>query len=163
LAAQVQALEFVIQNIFGLPIALALGHRVAVVAVDPSSSRTGGSILGDKTRMPELSRHPRAYVRPSPTRGALGGLAEHTNDVVLLCEGCGYDVVLVETVGLGQSELAVDTCVDMLLLVVPPGGGDELQGIKKGIVEVADAVVVMVAQMKKSSWLFLPPTFLERV
>jgi LAO/AO transport system kinase len=122
--------------------AIGKGHRVAVVAVDPSSSRYGGSILGDKTRMPELARHPDAYVRPSPTRGALGGLAEHTNDVILLCEGGGYDVVLVETVGLGQSEVAIDSAVDMLLLVVPPAGGDELQGVKKGIMEVADAVVV---------------------
>jgi LAO/AO transport system kinase len=118
------------------------GHKVAVIAVDPSSSRTGGSILGDKTRMPELSRSPRAFVRPSPTRGALGGLARQTNDVVLLCEGAGFDIVLVETVGLGQSEVAVDSAVDMLLLVVPPANGDELQGAKKGIVEVADAVVV---------------------
>ena len=122
--------------------AISQGHRVAVVAVDPSSTRSGGSILGDKTRMPELSRAPAAYVRPSPTRGALGGLAEHTNDVILLCEGCGFDIVLVETVGLGQSEVAIDTAVDMLLLVVPPAGGDELQGVKKGIVEVADAVII---------------------
>lgn len=118
------------------------GWRVAVIAVDPSSTRHGGSILGDKTRMTELSRHPNAFVRPAPTRGALGGVAEHTNDVVLLCEAAGYDVVLVETVGLGQSEVAVDGTVDMLALVVPPAGGDELQGVKKGIMEVADAVVV---------------------
>lgn len=118
------------------------GHKVAVIAVDPSSARSGGSILGDKTRMVELSRHPNAFVRPSPTRGTLGGVAQHTNDVVLLCEGGGYDIVLVETVGLGQSEVVVDTTVDMLLLVVPPAGGDELQGVKKGIVEVADAIVV---------------------
>lgn len=118
------------------------GHRVAVVAIDPSSSRTGGSILGDKTRMTELSRHPHAFVRPSPTSGALGGVAQHTHDVILLCEGGGYDIVLVETVGLGQSEVTVDSCVDMLWLVVPPGGGDELQGVKKGIVEVADVILV---------------------
>lgn len=121
---------------------VGLGHHVAVIAVDPSSSRHGGSILGDKTRMTELSRHPSAYVRPSPTQGALGGVAQHTNDVVLLCESAGYDIVLVETVGLGQSEVAIDSTVDMLLLVVPPAGGDELQGVKKGIVEVADTVVV---------------------
>ena len=120
----------------------AAGFRVAVVAVDPSSTRTGGSILGDKTRMTELSRNPRAFVRPAPTRGALGGVAEHTNDVVLLTEAAGYSVVLVETVGLGQSEVAVDATVDMLTLVVPPAGGDELQGVKKGIMEVADLVVV---------------------
>jgi LAO/AO transport system kinase len=113
-----------------------------VVAVDPSSTRTGGSILGDKTRMQELSTRPEAFVRPSPTRGKLGGVAEHTNDVILLCEAAGFDVILVETVGLGQSEVVVDEAVDMLLLVTPPGGGDELQGIKKGIMEVMDVVVV---------------------
>jgi LAO/AO transport system kinase len=118
------------------------GHRVAVVAVDPSSTRSGGSILGDKTRMQELSTREEAFVRPSPTRGKLGGVAEHTNDVILLCEAAGFDVVLVETVGLGQSEVVVDEAVDMLLLVAPPGGGDELQGIKKGIMEVMDVVVV---------------------
>jgi len=118
------------------------GFNVAVIAVDPSSTRTGGSILGDKTRMTYLSRNPNAFVRPAPTRGALGGVAEHTNDVVLLTEAAGYDVVLVETVGLGQSEVAVDATVDMLTLVVPPAGGDELQGVKKGIMEVADLVVV---------------------
>lgn len=98
--------------------------------------------MGDMTRMVNLSRQPHAFVRPSPTRGALGGVAEHTNEVVLLIEGAGYDVVLVETVGLGQSEVVVDDAVDMLLLLVPPAGGDELQGVKKGIVEVADMVVV---------------------
>jgi LAO/AO transport system kinase len=92
--------------------------------------------------MNDLSRHPSAYVRPSPSRGALGGLAEATSDVVLLCEGAGYDVVLVETVGLGQSEVAIDSAVDFTLLVLPPGGGDELQGVKKGIVECADAIAV---------------------
>jgi LAO/AO transport system kinase len=112
------------------------------LAIDPSSSRTGGSILGDKTRMHELSRRSEAYVRPSPTSGKLGGVAAHTNDVILLCEAAGFDVVLVETVGLGQSEVVVDEAVDMLLLVAPPGGGDELQGIKKGIMEVVDLVVV---------------------
>lgn len=92
--------------------------------------------------MAELSKNPKAYVRPSPTRGALGGVAEHTHDVVLLCEGTGYDIVLVETVGLGQSEVAIDSTVDMLLLLVSPGGGDELQGVKKGIMESADMIVV---------------------
>eukprot|EP01138_Halocafeteria_seosinensis_P002863 gb/GECG01002924.1/.p1 GENE.gb/GECG01002924.1/~~gb/GECG01002924.1/.p1 ORF type:complete len:432 (+),score=53.14 gb/GECG01002924.1/:1-1296(+) len=118
------------------------GYKVAVIAVDPSSNRTGGSILGDKTRMAQLSNNPNAYVRPSPTRGTLGGIAEHTHDVVLLCEGTGYDIVLVETVGLGQSEVAIDSTVDMLLLLVSPGGGDELQGVKKGIMESADLIVV---------------------
>lgn len=118
------------------------GHKVAVIAVDPSSVRTQGSILGDKTRMVELSKNQNAYVRPSPTRGILGGIAEHTNDVVLLCEAANFDIVLVETVGLGQSEIKVDDAVDMLLLVVPPAGGDELQGVKKGIMEVADLVVI---------------------
>lgn len=116
--------------------------HVAVVAVDPSSSRSGGSILGDKTRMEELARADRAFVRPSPTRGALGGIARDTSDVVLLCEAGGYSTVLVETVGLGQSEIAVEGVIDFLVLVVPPAGGDELQGSKKGIVEVADLIVV---------------------
>lgn len=119
-----------------------LGFKVAVIAIDPSSTRTGGSILGDKTRMQQLARHPGAFVRPSPTRGALGGIAEHTHDVVALCEAAGFNIVLVETVGLGQSEVAVDGVVDMLVLVAPPAGGDELQGVKKGIMEVADAVLV---------------------
>eukprot|EP00516_Mucochytrium_quahogii_P013282 CAMPEP_0203795444 /NCGR_PEP_ID=MMETSP0100_2-20121128/7233_1 /ASSEMBLY_ACC=CAM_ASM_000210 /TAXON_ID=96639 /ORGANISM=" , Strain NY0313808BC1" /LENGTH=340 /DNA_ID=CAMNT_0050699953 /DNA_START=134 /DNA_END=1156 /DNA_ORIENTATION=+ len=119
-----------------------LGYRVAVLAVDPSSSRTGGSILGDKTRMTELSKMENAYVRPSPTRGSLGGVAQHTNDVVLLCEAAAFEIIIVETVGLGQSEVLIDETVDMLMLLVPPAGGDELQGIKKGIMEIADVVVV---------------------
>lgn len=98
--------------------------------------------MGDKTRMHQLSLEPRAFVRPSPTRGILGGVAQHTNDIVMLCEHAGYDIVLVESVGLGQSEIIIDSTVDMLLLVVPPAGGDELQGSKKGIMEVADVVVV---------------------
>mmetsp|Transcript_14539 Transcript_14539/g.26080 ORF Transcript_14539/g.26080 Transcript_14539/m.26080 type:complete len:391 (-) Transcript_14539:41-1213(-) len=118
------------------------GLRVAVLAIDPSSSRTGGSILGDKTRMEQLAKERNAYVRPSPTRGSLGGVAQHTNDVILLCEAADYDIVIVETVGLGQSEVLVDETVDMLMLLVPPAGGDELQGVKKGIMEVADMVVV---------------------
>lgn len=116
--------------------------RLAVIAIDPSSSRTHGSILGDKTRMAQLSVNQNAFVRPSPTKGRLGGIAQHTNDVVLLCEAAGFDTVFVETVGLGQSEIAVDECVDMLLLVVPPANGDELQGVKKGIMEVADMIIV---------------------
>ena len=116
--------------------------QLAVVCVDPSSVATGGSILGDKTRMTELSRHSRAYVRPAPAAGALGGLAAYTDDVVRLCQTAGYDLVLVETVGLGQSEIEVAESVDMLLLLVPPGGGDDLQGVKKGIIEVADMLLV---------------------
>ncbi|KAG9414481.1 hypothetical protein AC1031_007888 [Aphanomyces cochlioides] len=118
------------------------GHKVAVLAIDPSSSVTGGSILGDKTRMTHLANSPHAFVRPSPTRGTLGGVAQHTNEIVLLCEACGYDIVLVESVGLGQSEIIIDDTVDMVMLLVPPAGGDELQGSKKGIMEIADVVVV---------------------
>ncbi|VDP84134.1 unnamed protein product [Echinostoma caproni] len=117
-------------------------HRVAVLAVDPSSSTTGGSLLADKTRMYELSRDLNAYVRPSPSGGNLGGVARSTNEAVLLCEAAGYDVVLVETVGVGQSEFAVADMVDIFILIIPPAGGDELQGIKRGIVEVADIVLV---------------------
>lgn len=115
---------------------------MAAVCADPSSTRTRGSILGDKTRMETLAKEPNAFVRPSPTRGALGGVAQHTNDVVLLCEAAGYDILFVETVGVGQSEVVVDEVVDVLLLVVPPGAGDELQGVKKGIMELVDIVVV---------------------
>lgn len=117
-------------------------EKIAVVCIDPSSSITGGSILGDKTRMMDLSRHPRAFVRPSPSKGVLGGLSSYTNDVVSLCEAAGYELVLVETVGLGQSEVDVSQAVDMLVLIVSPGGGDGLQGAKKGILEVADMLVV---------------------
>ncbi|DBA00896.1 TPA: hypothetical protein N0F65_006096 [Lagenidium giganteum] len=120
----------------------AKNHRVTVLAIDPSSSRTGGSILGDKTRMTNLSNDPNAFVRPSPSRGTLGGVAQHTNDIVLLCEAAGYDIVLVESVGLGQSEIVIDDTVDMVMLLVPPAGGDELQGSKKGIMEIADIIVV---------------------
>jgi len=118
------------------------GHRVAVLSVDPSSTRTYGSILGDKTRMVELSRSDRAYVRPSPSGGTLGGVARATYEAVSLCEAAGYNIVLIETVGVGQSEVAVSDLVDMVLLLVSPAGGDELQGMKKGIVEVADLVIV---------------------
>ena len=119
-----------------------LGHKVAVLAVDPSSPRSGGSLLGDKTRMERLSRDPRAFIRPTPTAGSLGGVARRTRDAILLCEAAGFDVILVETVGVGQSEFAVADMVDMFLLLLVPGGGDELQGLKKGIVEIADAVIV---------------------
>jgi LAO/AO transport system kinase len=118
------------------------GHRVAVLAVDPSSAATGGSILGDKTRMPHLSRDPRAFVRPSPGSGALGGVAPRTREAIALCEGAGYDVVLVETIGVGQSEIAVAGMVDFVLLLLQPDSGDELQAIKRGITEVADAVLI---------------------
>ncbi|MCK5425621.1 MAG: methylmalonyl Co-A mutase-associated GTPase MeaB [Emcibacter sp.] len=118
------------------------GHKVAVLAVDPSSTRTGGSILGDKTRMELLSKDPQAFIRPSPSGGTLGGVARRTREAMLLCEAAGYDVVLIETVGVGQSEIAVSEMVDMFLLMLSPGGGDELQGIKRGIMELADLVIV---------------------
>ncbi len=118
------------------------GHRVAVLAVDPSSRRTGGSILGDKTRMVELSRRPEAFIRPSPSGGVLGGVASRTGDLILLCEAAGYDIVLVETVGVGQSETSVAQLTDLFVLLVQPDGGDDLQGIKRGIMELADFVVV---------------------
>jgi LAO/AO transport system kinase len=117
-------------------------ERLAVVCIDPSSSISGGSILGDKTRMTELSRHPRAFVRPSANSGVVGGLAAYTDDVVSTCHAAGYPLVLVETVGLGQSEIEVAQSVDMLILLLPPGGGDELQGVKKGIMEVANLFCV---------------------
>jgi LAO/AO transport system kinase len=126
---------------FGLSL-LALGRRVAVLAVDPTSSRTGGSILGDKTRMAELARAEEAFIRPSPSGGALGGVARRTREAMLLCEAAGFDTVLIETVGVGQSEIAVAGLVDLFVLLVPPGGGDELQGIKRGIMELADLIVV---------------------
>jgi LAO/AO transport system kinase len=126
---------------FGLHL-IERGHRVAVLAVDPSSQRTGGSILGDKTRMEFLSRNPAAFIRPSPTGGTLGGVARRTREAMLVCEAAGFDVVLVETVGVGQSETAVADMVDLFMLLLLPGGGDELQGIKKGIVELADMIVV---------------------
>ncbi len=118
------------------------GKKVAVLAVDPSSSRTGGSILGDKTRMEDLSRHENAFIRPSPSGVSLGGVAARTREALLLCEAAGYDVVLVETVGVGQSETAVRTMTDFFLLLQIAGAGDELQGIKKGVIELADAIVV---------------------
>ncbi|MBM4196838.1 MAG: methylmalonyl Co-A mutase-associated GTPase MeaB [Gammaproteobacteria bacterium] len=118
------------------------GHRVAVLAVDPSSAISGGSILGDKTRMERLARREEAYIRPSPAGRTLGGVARHTRETMLLCEAAGFDVVLVETVGVGQSETAVADMTDMFLLLLLPGGGDELQGIKRGIVERADYVLV---------------------
>jgi LAO/AO transport system kinase len=121
---------------------IASGERVAVLAVDPSSTRTGGSILGDKTRMEELARSPDAFIRPSPSGGTLGGVARRTREAILVCEAAGFGVVIVETVGVGQSETAVADMVDTFMLLIAPGGGDELQGIKRGIVELADIVVV---------------------
>jgi LAO/AO transport system kinase len=118
------------------------GHRVAVLAVDPSSERTGGSILGDKTRMAELAVDPLAFIRPSPSGGTLGGVARKTREAMLLCEAAGFDVVIVETMGVGQSETVVADMVDTFLVLLIPGGGDELQGIKKGLIEVADLLVV---------------------
>ncbi|HIF65199.1 MAG TPA: methylmalonyl Co-A mutase-associated GTPase MeaB [Acidimicrobiia bacterium] len=118
------------------------GHRVAVLAVDPTSTRTGGSILGDKTRMSSLANDDAAFVRPSPTAGELGGVTRMTRETILLCEAAGFDVVLVETVGVGQSETAVADMVDFFLVLMLPGAGDELQGIKKGILELADMIAV---------------------
>ncbi|KAA9026228.1 methylmalonyl Co-A mutase-associated GTPase MeaB [Niallia endozanthoxylica] len=119
-----------------------LGLRVAVLAVDPSSSRSGGSILGDKTRMEQLGRNPRAFIRPSPSGGKLGGVHRKTRETMLLCEAYGFDVILIETVGVGQSEVIVRDMVDFFMLIVLTGAGDELQGMKKGIMELADAIVI---------------------
>ncbi|PYE53327.1 methylmalonyl Co-A mutase-associated GTPase MeaB [Deinococcus yavapaiensis] len=121
---------------------VAQGHKVAVLAVDPSSNRTGGSIMGDKTRMERLSVHPNAFIRPSPSGGTLGGVARRTREALMLCEAAGYDVILVETVGVGQSETAVASMTDLFVLLTLPNAGDELQGIKRGIMELADIVVV---------------------
>jgi LAO/AO transport system kinase len=118
------------------------GHKVAVLAVDPSSARTGGSILGDKTRMARLSASDHAFIRPSPSSGTLGGVAAKTREAMLLCEAAGFDVVLVETVGIGQSETAVCDMTDCFLALMLPGAGDELQGIKKGLVELADMIAI---------------------
>ena len=118
------------------------GHKVAVLAVDPSSSLTKGSILGDKTRMEQLARDEKAFIRPSPSGGTLGGVARKTREAILLFEAAGYDVVLVETIGVGQSEIVVRSMVDFFLLILIAGAGDELQGIKRGVMEIADAIVV---------------------
>ncbi len=120
----------------------ALGHRVAVLAVDPSSKSSGGSILGDKTRMARLAVDPNAFIRPSPSAGTLGGVAARTRETMILCEAAGFDILLVETVGVGQSETAVADMTDFFLVLTLPGAGDELQGIKKGIIEQADMVAV---------------------
>jgi LAO/AO transport system kinase len=118
------------------------GQRVAVLAVDPSSARSGGSILGDKTRMERLSRDPRAFIRPSPSQAQLGGVARRTREVIALCEAAGFDVVIVETVGVGQSETMVASMTDVFVLLIAPAGGDELQGVKRGIMEAADIILV---------------------
>jgi LAO/AO transport system kinase len=118
------------------------GHRIAVLAVDPSSTRSGGSILADKTRMEKLSVHPHAYIRPSPSGGALGGVAFKTRETMLVCEAAGFDVIIVETVGVGQSEITVSSMVDFFLVLMLAGAGDELQGIKKGVLEIADAIAI---------------------
>jgi LAO/AO transport system kinase len=122
------------------------GHKLAVLAVDPSSQLSGGSILGDKTRMEELSRDPNAFIRPSPAGDTLGGVARKTRETMLLCEAAGYDTVIVETVGVGQSEITVASMVDMFLLLQLPGAGDELQGIKRGVMEIADLIVINKAE-----------------
>lgn len=119
-----------------------LGHRVAVLAIDPSSSRSGGSILGDKTRMEKLAVDKNAFIRPSPSGGTLGGVGRKTRESMLVCEAAGYDVVIIETVGVGQSETTVASMVDFFLVLMIAGAGDELQGIKKGVLEVADAIVI---------------------
>ena len=126
---------------FGMMLTAA-GLRVAVLAVDPSSARSGGSILGDKTRMDRLSRDPLAFIRPSPSQTHLGGVARRTREAVALCEGAGFDVVLIETVGVGQSETVVAQMSDLFLLLLAPAGGDELQGVKRGIMEMADLILV---------------------
>jgi LAO/AO transport system kinase len=126
---------------FGLMLT-ALGLKVAVLAVDPSSARSGGSILGDKTRMERLSRDPFAFIRPSPSQTQLGGVTRRTREAVALCEAAGFDVVLIETVGVGQSETVVAELSDLFVLLLAPGGGDELQGVKRGIMEMADLILV---------------------
>ena len=126
---------------FGMML-IAKGLRVAVLAVDPSSARSGGSILGDKTRMERLSRERSAFIRPSPSQSHLGGVARRTRDAVALCEAAGFDVVLIETVGVGQSETVVSELSDLFLLLLAPAGGDELQGVKRGIMEIADLILV---------------------
>src|SRR5450432_4781859 len=118
------------------------GHKVAVLAVDPSSTRSGGSILGDKTRMARLAVDPNAFIRPSPSAGTLGGVAARTRETMILCEAAGFDILLIETVGVGQSETTVADMTDFFLVLALPGAGDELQGIKKGIIEQADMVAI---------------------
>ncbi len=127
---------------------ISLGKKVAVLAVDPTSPMTGGSILGDKTRMEKLSNNESAYIRPSPSSGHLGGVAFHTRETILLCEAAGFDTILVETVGVGQSEIQVSQMVDFFMVLLLPNAGDELQGIKKGILELADGIIINKADGK---------------
>ncbi|GAB2535419.1 methylmalonyl Co-A mutase-associated GTPase MeaB [Simplicispira piscis] len=126
---------------------IAQGHRIAALTIDPSSTVSGGSILGDKTRMEHLSVNPNAYIRPSPSSGTLGGVAEKTREAMLVCEAAGYDIVIVETVGVGQSETAVSSMTDMFVLLQLPNAGDDLQAIKKGVMEIADLVVINKADL----------------
>src|SRR5512135_3397486 len=135
------------------------GHRVAVLAVDPSSSLTGGSILGDKTRMERLSQEPNSFIRPSPSRGSLGGVAEKTREAMLVCEAAGFDVIVVETVGVGQSETTVAGMVDAFVLLQLPNAGDDLQAIKKGIVELADIIVINKADIDPNAAAFTKHQF----
>ncbi|CAN5542525.1 methylmalonyl Co-A mutase-associated GTPase MeaB [soil metagenome] len=130
---------------------IAQGHRVAVLTIDPSSTVSGGSILGDKTRMERLSVHEQAYIRPSPSSGTLGGVAEKTREAMLVCEAAGYDIVIVETVGVGQSETAVAGMTDMFVLMQLPNAGDDLQAIKKGVMEIADLVVINKADIDRDA------------
>jgi len=130
---------------------LAGGHRIAVLAIDPTSSVTGGSILGDKTRMERLAREPNAYIRPSPTSGALGGVAERTREAIVVCEAAGHDVIIVETVGVGQSEIAVAGMVDAFALLQLPHAGDDLQAMKKGVVELADIIAINKADIDQAA------------
>jgi LAO/AO transport system kinase len=139
------------------------GHRVAVLAVDPSSTITRGSILGDKTRMDILSRNPNAFIRPSASGGTLGGVTRKCRETMLICEAAGYDVILVETVGVGQSEVTVRSMVDFFLLVMLTGGGDELQGIKKGVMELADAILVNKADGENKQRALAAKTELNRI
>ena len=127
---------------FGLHVLNNYGGKLAVLAIDPSSERSKGSILGDKTRMEKLASHPKAFIRPSPSAGSLGGVARKTRETIILCEAAGYDKIFVETVGVGQSETACHSMVDFFLLLQVAGTGDELQGIKRGIMEISDAIVI---------------------
>ncbi len=129
-------------DVFGLHVLEEHGGKLAVLAIDPSSERSKGSILGDKTRMEKLSVHPKSFIRPSPSAGSLGGVARKTRETIVLCEAAGFDKIFVETVGVGQSETAVHSMVDFFLLIQLAGTGDELQGIKRGIMEMADAIVI---------------------
>ena len=137
-------------EVLGLDL-IGRGHRVAVLTIDPSSTVSGGSILGDKTRMERLSVHEKAYIRPSPSSGTLGGVAEKTREAMLVCEAAGYDVVIVETVGVGQSETAVAGMTDLFLLLLLPNAGDDLQAIKKGVMELADLVAVNKADLDEAA------------